>query len=58
MTRRKLDEENIRSLMKIGSSYAVTIPMEYVRKLKWREKQNLEVKLVQDRLVIKDWKEE
>jgi antitoxin component of MazEF toxin-antitoxin module len=56
MTRRKLDEENIRSLMKIGSSYAITIPLEFVKKLKWREKQKIEVKMVQDRIVIKDWK--
>lgn len=56
MTRRKLDEENIRSLMKIGSSYAVTIPLEYVKKLKWKEKQKVEVKLVQDRVVVKDFK--
>jgi antitoxin component of MazEF toxin-antitoxin module len=56
MTRRKLDEENIRSLMKIGASYAVTIPMEYVQKLKWKEKQKVEVNLHQDRIIIKDWK--
>lgn len=57
MTRRKLDEENIRSLMKIGSSYAVTIPLDFIKKMKWKEKQKLEVKLMQDRIVIKDWKE-
>jgi antitoxin component of MazEF toxin-antitoxin module len=57
MTRRKLDEENIRSLMKIGSSYAVTIPLEYIKKMKWKEKQKVEVKMVQDRLIIKDWTE-
>ncbi len=56
MTRRKLDEENIRSLMKIGSSYAITLPLEFVKKLKWKEKQKIEVKMVQDRIVIKDWK--
>jgi len=56
MTRRKLDEENIRSLMKIGNSYALTIPLEFIRKLKWKEKQKLEVSMYQDRIVVKDWK--
>ena len=43
--------------MKIGSSYAVTIPLEYIKKMKWKEKQKVEVRMVQDRLIIKDWTE-
>jgi hypothetical protein len=41
MTRRKIEERHIRSLTKVssGTSYAVTIPMEYIRKLKWRGRQ-------------------
>jgi antitoxin component of MazEF toxin-antitoxin module len=59
MARRKIDERNIRSLTKLsgGTSYGVTIPMEYVRKLGWRAKQKLEVKLYQDRIIIRDWSE-
>jgi hypothetical protein len=59
MTRRKNEENYIRSLTKVsgGTSYAVTIPMEYIRKLKWRGKQKLEVKLFKDRIVIRDWKQ-
>ncbi len=58
MARRRIDERNIRSLTKVarGTSYAVTLPIEYVRKLKWRGKQKLEVKLYQDRIIIRDWK--
>jgi hypothetical protein len=57
MTRRKIEENNIRSLTKTGgTSYAVTIPVEFIRKLKWREKQKLEVRLYQDRIIIRDWK--
>lgn len=58
MALRKSDETKVRSLTKIagGSSYAVTIPIEYVRELKWRGKQKLEVKLYQDRIIIRDWK--
>jgi bifunctional DNA-binding transcriptional regulator/antitoxin component of YhaV-PrlF toxin-antitoxin module len=59
MTRRKIEQRNIRSLTKVasGTSYSVTIPIEYIRKLKWREKQKLEVKLYQDRIIIRDWKD-
>lgn len=58
MTRRKIGERNIRSLTKVsgGTSYSITIPIEYIRKLKWRAKQKLEVKLYQDRIIINDWK--
>ncbi len=56
MTRRKLEENNIRSLTKTGGrSYALTIPVEFIRKLKWKEKQKLEVKLYLDRIIIRDW---
>ncbi len=59
MSRRKMEERHIRSLTKVsgGTSYAVTIPVEYIHKLKWRSKQKLEVKLYRDRIVIRDWKE-
>jgi antitoxin component of MazEF toxin-antitoxin module len=60
MARRKIEDRNIRSLTKVagGTSYGVTIPMEYIRKLGWRSKQKLEVKLYQDRIMIRDWKDE
>ena len=58
MSTRKTEERNIRSLTKVsgGTSYAVTIPIEYIRKLKWRGKQKLEVKIYHDRITIRDWK--
>lgn len=58
MARRSLEEREIRSLTKAsgGRSYTVTIPLEYVKKLKWRAKQKLEVNLYGDRITIKDWK--
>ena len=59
MPRRKIEQRHIRSLTKVGGgiSYSITIPIEYIRKLKWREKQKVEVKLYQDRIVIRDWEE-
>jgi hypothetical protein len=38
MAIRKLEDENIRKILKNGDSYAVTIPIEMLNKLKWREK--------------------
>jgi bifunctional DNA-binding transcriptional regulator/antitoxin component of YhaV-PrlF toxin-antitoxin module len=60
MSTRKREEKNIRSLTKVsgGSSYAVTIPIEYIRKLKWKNKQKLVVTLYHDRIIIRDWKPE
>ncbi len=60
MTRRKTEENHIRNLTKGsgGTSYSVIIPIEYIRKLKWRAKQKLEVKLYQDHIIIRDWKPE
>ncbi|HLP74532.1 MAG TPA: AbrB/MazE/SpoVT family DNA-binding domain-containing protein [Bacteroidales bacterium] len=56
MARRKNEDSNVRNLTKSGgSSYSVTIPIEFIRKLKWKEKQKLEVKLYQDRIVVRDW---
>ena len=58
MARRPLEEREIRSLTKAsgGKSYTVTIPLEYIKKLKWRAKQKLEVTLYGNRIIIKDWK--
>ncbi len=58
MANRKSEERNIRSLQKTagGSSYALTIPREYIVKLGWRAKQKLDVKLVGDKIIIADWK--
>jgi len=57
MARNRFEERNIRKLTKIagGTSYAVTLPIEYVREFKWRERQKLVIKKVGKTLVIKDW---
>lgn len=56
MSGRKLSERNIRKLTKVGGkSLAVTIPIEIIRKLAWKEKQKVVVNLKGSRLIIKDW---
>lgn len=56
MSRRDLNNRNTRKLTRAGSSIGVTIPIELVRELKWREKQKVTVKKVGSRLIIEDWK--
>ncbi len=55
MTRRKIEDKNIRKVFKSGSSYAVTIPLEIVDNLKIRKGQKLVVKQRGKKIVIEDW---
>ena len=56
MGRRKLDENSIRKLQKIGGdSLGVTIPIEIVRKLKLRGKQKVIVTERRGKIIITDW---
>lgn len=58
MARRKLSERNIRKLTRSGrgASLGLTLPIEMVRKLKWRERQKVVVKLRGKSITISDWK--
>lgn len=54
--RRKLEDKNIRKIIKSGDSYAVTLPIEMVRELKWREKQKVTIRKRGENIIISDWK--
>ncbi len=57
MSRRKTTDKNIRKLTRVGgTSLSVTLPIDYVRDLKWRERQKVVVKKKGKTLIIKDWK--
>jgi len=56
MTRRKLEEKNIRKIMKSGNSYVVGIPLEYFEDLGWRKRQKVVVRKRGKEIVIRDWK--
>lgn len=57
MARRKLGEQNIRKLQKVGNgSVSVTLPIELIRKLKWREKQKVTIRRRGKGLIVEDWK--
>lgn len=55
MARRKLSEKNLRKIIKSGSSHAITIPIEILRELKWRQKQKVVVKKRGKGIIITDW---
>ena len=56
MTRRKSGSEHIRKLTKLGStSLVVSIPIEMIRELKWKEKQKVVVEKKGETIIIKDW---
>jgi antitoxin component of MazEF toxin-antitoxin module len=52
---RKQEDKNIRNLIKLGrKSIAVTIPIEMVRELGWKEKQRVKVKKIKGGFEIRD----
>lgn len=56
MPTQKSYNKNIRKLTKVGGlSLSVTLPIEIVRALKWRERQKLVVKKRGKSVVITDW---
>jgi len=52
---RKLRNKNIRKIMRNGNSRVVSIPVEYLNQLKWREKQKVIVKKRGKSIIITDW---
>ncbi len=58
MARRKLKEKNIRKLTRMGGgrSLGLTLPIEIMRELKWRERQKIKVRKVGSRIILEDWK--
>ncbi len=56
---KKIHKRNIRKLSKVGGgvTYSLTLPIDGVRELGWREKQKLVVELdiKRKRFIIKDW---
>jgi len=59
MSRNLLKNKNIRKISKAGkSSYYITIPIEIVKDLKWKEGQKVVVtKLGKNKVKIEDWEE-
>lgn len=55
MPRRPLGERNIRTLLRLAKrSIAVTLPIEAVRELGWKDRQKVFVRKIGKRIVIED----
>jgi len=54
--RRKLVDKSVRKIYNRSGSYAVTLPMEIIKELKWREKQKVIIKRRGRGIIIEDWK--
>ena len=53
----KLKNKNIRKIARIGNrSLGITLPVEFLDELGWREKQRVVVKRIPGGMVIRDWK--
>jgi len=46
MSRRKLEDNLIRKIIKNGDSYSIIIPIELVREFGWKEKQKVVIKIL------------
>jgi hypothetical protein len=58
MARRPLHKSTIRNLTRTGGgkSISVTLPIEFVRELGWKDRQKVIVQKKGRELIIKDWK--
>jgi antitoxin component of MazEF toxin-antitoxin module len=59
MADKKEKDKNIRKLTRMGAkgtSIGLTLPVEIVKKLEWKEHQKVVVKLKGKEIIIKDWK--
>jgi len=57
MSRRTLNDENIRNIQKSKRSYYITLPIEYVRKLGWRVQEKVLIRKMKENLVIEKFKD-
>lgn len=50
--------KNVRKIIQISQySYGITLPVDDLRALGWKEKQKVVVRREDDRFIIEDWKE-
>jgi len=55
MGRQREGKESIRKVQRTGGMYFISIPIQLMRKLKWRERQKVVVDKFGKGLKIKDW---
>jgi bifunctional DNA-binding transcriptional regulator/antitoxin component of YhaV-PrlF toxin-antitoxin module len=53
----KKEEKSVRKLTKLGGkSLGITLPIEDLRELGWKEKQKIRIKRIRGGFEIRDWK--
>ena len=61
-TRRKIEEHNVRKITKVasGTSYAVTLPIDIIRRWGWKDKQKVVIETDEktQTIKIKDWNDD
>ena len=57
MARQEIQNRNIRKLTRTGrgASVSITLPIEFIRELGWKDRQKVVVEKAGKTLVIKDW---
>jgi hypothetical protein len=52
-----MKDKNVRKLTRVGKrSIGLTLPIEMIRELKWRERQKVAVKRIKGGVQIRDWR--
>ena len=58
MKKTSIDSRTLRKITRVGgTSYAVTIPIDFIKELQWKSKQKVFVTKEGERIIIEDWKE-
>lgn len=57
MSRRKIEDRNVRKIYKHDESYAVSLPIEIIRELGWKDNQKVIAKKYGEGILIMDWKD-
>ncbi len=59
MPRRKIEDKNTRSLSKTsqGRSYSITLPIDVIRRWRWKNRQKLQLTIDErkKRIIIEEW---
>lgn len=55
MANSKTGKRNIRKITRSGTSLNVSIPIEILKKLGWKERQKVKVTKVRGGIIIRDW---
>jgi len=61
-TKLEIGKRNIRKISRVasGSSYAITLPIDVLRRWGWKEKQKVVVEIdnKRQRIIVKDWQKD